>query len=564
VSTTGVRSLRPLLLAGDLLADRYRLVRPVEPSTPEEGGPTLLWLAQDEVLARPVAAKVLAVVGRRGTASSRIYLEAAAAAGAVSHPVLARVYDAALEQRPAERAGRPAGEVDVAYVISEWVEGAALAADLAKDGPWEPDEAVALVTEVADALAVAHAAGLVHGRVHPGNVLIPRGGGVKLTDLAVSVVLPDRAVPALRATDPDGPAADIRDLAAVLYALLTARWPASGTPQPSGGLPAAPTGRDERARGKLISPGQVLAGVPRALDTTIVRALDPTRSRNVPDLTSAAGFCDALDKTIRPPAPVHPAAPAGPTPRHASPAPAPAPTSTSRLGGVPPDRRAPPSQAPMFPPEVVRLLSWAGVLVLLLVIGLVSYNTGRSIGEVPLTAEQKAEQERGRDRERPSSGGAGPGSGPLAGTLIELAEVPISDFDPPPGDGRERPGSVPNAHDEDLTTVWETERYDSDTFGGTKSGVGLLVDFGAPTPVSRVELDMAAAGTTVELRAADAAAPDFGAYRVLARGRSAADQLALTPAGGTSARYYLVWITGLPKVGGDFTAGIKEMRFLRG
>ncbi|MDQ3611960.1 MAG: hypothetical protein M4D85_10220 [Actinomycetota bacterium] len=558
-TSTGVRSLRPLLLAGDLLADRYRLVRPVEPSTPEEGGPTLLWLAQDEVLARPVAAKVLAVVGRRGTASSRVFLEAAAAAGAVSHPVLARVYDAALEQRPAERAGRPAGEVDVAYVISEWVEGATLAADLAKDGPWEPDEAVALVTEVADALAVAHAAGLVHGRVHPGNVLIPRGGGVKLTDLAVSVVLPDRAVPALRATDPAGPAADIRDLAAVLYALLTARWPTSATPQPSGGLPAAPTGRDERARGKLISPGQVLAGVPRALDTTIVRALDPTRSRNVPDLTSAAGFCDALDKTIRPPAPVRPAAPAGPTaPRQASPAS----TSTARLGGVPPDRRVAPSENPVFPPEVVRFLPLVGVLVLLFVIGLVSYNTGRSIGEIPLTAEQRAEQERGRDR--PSSGGAGPGSGPLAGTLIKLAEVPIIDFDPPPGDGRERPGSVPNAHDEDLSTVWETERYDSDTFGGIKSGVGLLVDFGAPTPVSRVELDMAVAGTTVELRAADAAAPDISNYRVLARGRSAADQLALTPAGGTSARYYLVWITGLPKVGGDFTAGIKEMRFLRG
>ncbi len=560
-TSAGVRPLRPLLLAGDLLADRYRLVRPVEPSTPDEGRPTLLWLAQDEVLARPVAAKVLALVGRRGAASSRDFLEAAAAAGAVSHPVLARVYDAAIEQLPVERGGRPAGEVDVAYVISEWVEGPTLAAELGKDGPWEPDEAVALVTEVADALAVAHAAGLVHGRVHPGNVLIPRGGGVKLTDLAVSVVLPDRAVPALRANDPRGPAADIRDLAAVLYALLTARWPASGTPQPSGGLPAAPTGRDERARGKLISPGQVLAGVPRALDTTVVRALDPTKSRVAPDLTSAAGFCDELDKTIRPPAPAPPAAPATFAARRPA-GPSAGSAATSRPGGSPPDRRVFPSDNnPVFPPEVVRFLPLAGVLILLLVIGLVSYNVGRSIGEIPVTEEQIAERERQRDR---SPSGGGTGGGPPPGTLIELTEVPISDFDPPPGDGRERPGSVPNAHDGDLSTVWETERYDSDTFGGLKSGVGLLVDFGAPTPVSRVELDMAVAGTTVEVRAADAAAGDVNGYRVLARGRSVADQLALTPAGGTSARYYLVWITGLPKVGSDFTSGIKEMRFLRG
>lgn len=519
----GSRALRPRLAAGDLLAHRYRLVRPVEAATPGEAGPAVLWLARDEVLARPVAVKVLAAGGRRRASASEVFLEAAAASGAVSHPVLARVYDAALEERPAERSGRPAGDIDAAYVISEWVEGQTLAAALA-DGAWEPEQACALVTEVADALAAAHAVGLVHGRLHPGNVLIPDGGGVKLTDLAVSAALPDRAVPAARSTDREGPPADVRDLAAILYALLTARWPASATPQPSGGLAPAPAGRDGPSRGRLTSPGQVRAGVPRALDDVVVRALDPVRARSSPDLTTAAGLCDALDRATRP----------EPPPRSA------------------PLRSAPTrtvAAIPAIPPEVRRWIPLVGVLVLLLAIGITSYSVGRSIGVIPTAAAPSVSP----------PPGAPPGAMP-----IDLTAVPVSDFDPPPGDGRERPGSVPNAHDGDVTTVWETERYESDTFGGIKDGVGLLIDLGAPRPVSGVEVVLAAPGTIVELRAADIRAEQAGGYRVLASGRSESGPLALTPPPGTRARYYLLWITGLPQVDGRFSAGVTEIRFLGG
>ena len=513
----GSRALRPLLLAGDLLADRYRLVRPVPAATPGQAGPADLWLAQDEVLDRAVAAKILSAGGRRGAAASRAFLGAAAAASAISHPVLARVYDAALEQRPAERAGRPAGEIDVAYVISEWVDGPTLAALLAADGPWQPAQACALVTDVADALLAAHAAGFAHGRVHPGNLLFPLGGGVKVTDLAVSAALPGRAVPAGRATDPDPVAADVRDLAAVLYAVLTARWPTSATPQPAGGLPAAPAGKDGASRGRLTSPGQVRAGVPHALNNVVVRALDPTRAQLAPALTTAAGLCDALERTV------------------------PADASV---------RIAPP--APRIPAGLRRRLPLLSVLAVLTVIGAGSYTVGREIGTVPTPDDTVAVGTPGAD------------GAIAAGTPIDLTSVPIRDFDPPPGDGRERPGAVPNAHDDDPSTVWETERYESDTFGGIKQGVGLLVDLGAPTPVSGVELSMTASGAVVELRAADAPAEQADGYRVLTSGRSESGPLVLTPPAETQARFYLIWITGLPPVDGRFSVGIAELRFLRG
>jgi serine/threonine protein kinase len=513
----GRRAIRPVLRPGDLLTSRYRLECPVEAApraTEDEESPAVVWRARDEVLARPVAVKVLRAAGRRGAAEARPFLQAAAAAGGLSSPVLARVYDAAIEQRPAERAGRPAGEVDVAYVISEWVEGRDLAAALREDGPFEPDVASALVQQVAEALQSAHTRGVWHGRVHPGNVLLTPPGRLKLTDTATSAALPGRAAPAQRADDPVGAAADVRDLTAVLYAMLTARWPTSATPQPACGLRPAPAVSDGRSRGRLTSPRQVRAGVPRALDELVVRGLQPTAVR--PGPATAAALADALGSAVRADAP-RPVVP----------------------------------REPRIPPRLRRRLPLLASLALLTVVGVSAYSIGRDVGTIAPVDDPL---------ERIASTAPGQPSG---GDLIDLATVRVTDFDPL-GEGKERTGSVPNAYDDDPTTVWETERYRSAAFGGLKEGVGLLVDFGAPTRVSRVELVTTGGGVTLELRTADEAPAQPEDLRVVASGTARDPGLVLTPPGGTAARWYLLWVTGLREVDGGFSAGIAEMRFLRG
>jgi hypothetical protein len=513
----GRRAIRPLLNAGDLLAERYRLEHPVEPAprqNEDEESPAIVWRASDEVLARPVAVKVLRAAGRRGAAAARPFLEAAAAAGSVSSPLLGRVYDAALQEWPAERAGRPAGEVDVAYVISEWVDGRALPEVLAADGPFEPEHACALVVEAAEALQIAHARGVWHARVHPGNVLVTPGGRLKLTDTATSAALPDRAVPAARAGDPVGAAADVRDLTAVLYAMLTARWPASATPQPSCGIPAAPATRDGRMRGRLTSPRQVRAGVPRALDELVVRVLQPTAGR--PGPTSAAALADALVGAVKADAP-----------------------------------RPVVEREPRIPRRVRRFLPVLASLVFLALVGLGAFAIGRDLGEIPPVNDPITEAQ------------VSPAPGAGGGTRIDLASARVNDFDPL-GGGTERPGSVPNAFDDDGSTVWETETYESAVFGGLKPGVGLLVDLGASTPVSRVDLITTGGGATYELRAADALGARAEDYPVVASGRADRDTLSLSAKPGTKGRWYLVWITGLRKTDTGFGAGIAEMRFLRG
>ena len=72
------------------------------------------------------------------------------------------------------------------------------------------------------------------------------------------------------------------------------------------------------------------------------------------------------------------------------------------------------------------------------------------------------------------------------------------------------------------------------------------------------------AGVGVELRVADELGATAEAYRVVAGGTAAEPGLVLTPPAGTTARWWLVWVTSLREVDGGFSAAVAEMRFLRG
>jgi hypothetical protein len=494
-------SRRPALRPGDVLAGRYRLIERVS-----TGDVTTLWRAADDVLARSVAVRLLPADGRRAAAADR-FLDAAAEAGAVDLPVFARVFDAALEERPAEvplsvGGTRRAGSLDVAYVIREWVPGRPLDEALRADGPLDPATARDLVADAARGLAVAASRGVAHGRLHPGNLVLTPDGRLRVLDLGVA-----GALPAAPAADLAG---DTRDLGAVLYALLTARWPASATDAPPGGLAAAPQ-RD----GAPQRPGQLARAVPRALDELVTGVL--------------AG---------RPGAPTTPG------------------ELARALDRMDPDEVRAERRARLSP-AARRRLPAAVVVGVLLAVGLTSYVVGRQVGAVE--AEDDA-FEALVEPSAPAPGGDGSVGSACCGPVDLLSEAQVTDFDPPPGDGRESPGAVPNAFDGDPSTAWETERYATPEFGGLKDGVGLLVDLGAPTSIAAVELGLRP-GTQVELRAADEAGATIEAFPLVAAGGG--EQVVRLDAGRT-ARYWLVALTGLPADGGRFRGGIAELVFLRG
>jgi len=210
-----------------VLADRYRLDERIA-----VGGMGEVWRGLDMLLGRPVAVKCLKpeYVGHPEF-SERFRAEARHAAG-LSHPGIASVYDYGEQTSP-----EPA-----AWLVMELVDGEPLSALLRREGALPPARALDIVGQAALALGAAHAAGVVHRDVKPGNLMVRPDGVVKVTDFGIARAVD--AVPLTRTGTvlgtayylspeqasgrPVTPASDVYSLGAVAYECLAGRRPFPG------------------------------------------------------------------------------------------------------------------------------------------------------------------------------------------------------------------------------------------------------------------------------------------------------------------------------------------------
>ncbi len=139
------------------------------------GGMGEVWRARDTVLGREVAVKVLKPeLADDATFRARFAAEARHAAG-LHHPNIASVFDYG-----------ELAEGHTPYLVMELVQGRPLSQLLVGGRPLDPDQTRALVTQAADALGVAHAAGVVHRDVKPANLMVTDDGIVKITDFGIA------------------------------------------------------------------------------------------------------------------------------------------------------------------------------------------------------------------------------------------------------------------------------------------------------------------------------------------------------------------------------------------
>lgn len=472
---------------GEILADRYRL----EELVSEDPSGRQVWRGVDVVLRRPVAI----VLRHPGGESADEMLRAAVAASRVAHANVVGVYDAIDEGHRA-------------YVVREWVDGAALR-DYVAQAPLSPARATTVGHAVAAAVAAVHQANMVHGNVHPGSVLIDNDGRVVLGDAQA---------------DGDGTReSDIRSVGGVLYYALTGRWPHAELPLPHGrDLPDAV--RDED--GRLATPRQVRAGVPAYLDKLTADLLDPQVA--VPTADSLAAELGRLDAEAEAEAAMEEffESPLG-----------------SALGG----------QAPR--PTGRKIAVGVTALALVAIAGL-------------LVSAKFLSPAGARD---PDGGGvvtAPPSVAPTVGEPepIKLTADQLRVIDPPGGDRTEL-GGVEKVIDGDVDTGWTTDTYTYPEFGRLKDGMGILIDLGEPRRV-QVKVVLSATGASVQLRTGTSDFPPtsdgdkqlYESYRV--------EQEHLNYNGTTMVfnppkeptRYLLVWITSLPQVGeGRYKLGVQEI-----
>jgi serine/threonine-protein kinase len=473
-------------MIGTVLSGRYRLEAKLG-----SGGMSTVYLARDETLDRQVAVKVMHREMSEQAEQLERFRQEARSVAKISHPGVVAVIDAGQD------GGYP-------YIVFEYVEGETLKQRLARLGALDTQEALAYAIEVATGLAVAHDRQMVHRDVKPQNVLIDAEGHAKLTDFGISRRLEQDGLTAtgrvLGTTDYVAPEqamdrgvdirSDVYSLGVVLFEMLTGDVPFHADSQVGVAM--------KHVNEELPDVQQRRPDLSAATALVVERATAKNPDRRYQRIEE---MIDDLSAALE-----VEAARAGSTTGEA----------TSVLDALPPPRRG-----------LSRRARWSGAAVIVAVAV-----AGAALGVVQLI----------------SSGALGGGGGDVSrGTEVTIASA--SDYDPQ-GDSEESGATVKLAADSDPTgTAWETEHYEDEDWGGTKTGpdpgVGLYVETASPATPAQMVVRTPTPGWDAEVYAAASGPPsDLAGWGEPLGGASDAAELERIPLSvSTPSRFFLLWFT---------------------
>jgi len=471
-------------MVGDVIAGRYELEQLVD-----QGGMSSVYRGRDRLLERNVALKVLHPHFLDDAEYVERFRREARAAAQLSHPHIVTVIDR----------GSADGNQ---FIVFEYVDGENLKQLVERAGPLSVERTLELGIEIADALAFAHAHGLVHRDVKPQNVLIDAAGSAKVTDFGIARSLDvERGVtqtgtvlgtsnylsPEQAEGRPVTPASDIYSLGVVLYEMLTGEVPFRGDNLV---VVAMKHVTETPPSLRLHRPD-----LPPRLARAVERALEKDPARRFPSMDA---FADELRRC------------------------------RDDLGGFDADRTVV-RGAPVAVPGPVRRKTRLGrrLPVMLALAGLVL--GGAVVAAVLLSRSTSGQGSHG--------GASGGGSAPV--TLRG-----VGNYDPT-GSPDTHASTASAATDGNPSTDWYTQIYATPAFGNLKPGLGLVLDAGRAAKLKTLTVSTPTPGFVAQIRSGNSPSGPFtGDSSTQTVGSSTTFSLH-----GQTAQYYVVWITRLPSGG---------------
>jgi serine/threonine-protein kinase len=267
-----------------VIDNRYTIVKPLG-----GGGMAQVHLAHDEVLGRDVAIKILRGQYADDAEFVERFRQEARSAASLSHPNIVPVYDQ----------GR--SEDGSYYMAMEYVPRGTLKDWIKREGALAPEAAAGVALQIANALQVAHAKGVIHRDIKPQNVLVTSSGDVKVADFGIA-----RAAAASTQTrtglvlgtagymspeqakgEPVGPGSDLYSLGIVLYEMLTGNLPYNADSVFAQAM--------KHVNEPSPSPKKANPEVPEALDALTIKLLGKHPEDRYP---SAAALANDLEREL--------------------------------------------------------------------------------------------------------------------------------------------------------------------------------------------------------------------------------------------------------------------------
>lgn len=160
-----------MIVKGQKINSRYEIIKPIG-----EGGMANVYLANDVILDRYVAVKVLRGDLANDEKFVRRFQREALSASSLSHPNIVEIYDV----------GEDGGDY---YIVMEYIEGKNLKQLLKKRGKLTAAEVVDIMLQVTNAMGIAHESLIIHRDLKPQNILIKDDGEIKITDFGIAMAL---------------------------------------------------------------------------------------------------------------------------------------------------------------------------------------------------------------------------------------------------------------------------------------------------------------------------------------------------------------------------------------